>query len=90
MQSVASIDSVYCSATEQISHCGLLESGDAFPLSEGEKRKQQQQKEGGRGLSAYCVYVCVYCVRMHLCMCVLQTCCVKLKLPRGGFGLACS
>lgn len=78
-------DSVYCSAAEQISYCGLLKTGDAFPLWEGvEEKKKQQQKEGGRGLSARCVVLVCECIYMY--MCIGKVLCKGEFTQRGGLG----
>ena len=58
-----------------------------FHCERGGREKQQQQKEGGRGLSAYCVYVCV-CV--CVCVCVADVLCKAEVAQRGISGLACS
>ena len=54
-----------------------------FHCERGGREKQQQQKEGGRGLSAYCVHVCV-------CVCVADVLCKAEVAQRGISGLACS
>lgn len=47
------------------------------------KRKQQQQKEGGRELSAYCVYLVCKCTHLYVCVCVGNMLCKSEVAQRG-------